>query len=149
MDGGKIYILRSLGSGKFYVGSTFRTLNERLSAHKNEYKQYIANKHNYVSSFDVMRRNDVVIELYENYACENKADLKRREGVLIREFRQSYLREFLVNRNIAGRTSEEWNAENVDKQKEYQKRYYQEHKAFISVQRKLYYENKKFMMNPE
>ena len=44
--------------------------------------------------------NDWYIELYENYPCENKEQLNKREGEIIREIGT-------VNKQIAGRTYKE------------------------------------------
>jgi hypothetical protein len=58
------------------------------------------------------------IELYENYPCNNKQDLQRREGQVIREIAT-------INKIIAGRTKKEYHQNNRDEILEYQKEYYQ------------------------
>ena len=45
--------------------------------------------------------DDFYIELYENYPCNSKEELNKREGEVIREIGT-------LNSNIAGRTKEEY-----------------------------------------
>ena len=102
------------------------------------------------------------IELYEAYPCENKEQLNKREGEIIRDVGT-------LNYEIAGRTDKEWrldnhdkvkltaqkyhqkhreerlevsrqyNIDNNEKRKEYKKKYREEHKAEISAKRIAYY----------
>ena len=52
--------------------------------------------------------NDWYIEFYENYPCENKEQLNKREGEIIREIGT-------VNKQIAGRTDKEWYKDNKER----------------------------------
>jgi hypothetical protein len=56
------------------------------------------------------------IELYENYNCNSKEELNRREGEVIREIGT-------LNKVIAGRTPHEYYKDNFEKKKEYEKQY--------------------------
>ena len=58
---GRIYKITSSETDDVYVGSTTKTLRERLSQHKSNYKQYIKNKYRYVKSFDILKFVDVKI----------------------------------------------------------------------------------------
>ncbi len=60
--------------------------------------------------------SDFYIELYEKYPCNDKAELCKREGEIIRQIGT-------LNKCIAGRTKKEYIQDNVDKVKEYQKTY--------------------------
>ena len=75
---GKIYILRTQHTDKCYIGSTYRELNERLAIHKCNFN---TNKI-YYSAFELFKLgiDDVKIELIENYPCDNKTQLCKREG---------------------------------------------------------------------
>ena len=56
------------------------------------------------------------IELYENYPCNSKEELLKKEGEVIRLIGS-------LNSRIAGRTEKEYKKDNAEKNKEYQKQY--------------------------
>ena len=60
--------------------------------------------------------DDWYIELFEDYPCENKEQLNRREGQIIREIGT-------LNKKIAGRTGTEYRRDNAEKKNEYSKQY--------------------------
>jgi hypothetical protein len=116
---GKIYTIRSHQTEKYYIGSTCQPLHKRLYSHRNKYKHFCLGKGDKLSSFEIIKLDDNYIELLEEYKCENKDELTKREGELIRLNKND-----IVNHNIAGRTCKE---------------YYEEHKEYISQLQKDYY----------
>jgi hypothetical protein len=157
---GKIYTIRCrTDNALIYVGSTIMTLPRRIAEHRfasvsnNSRKLYQSVNNNWDNWY---------IELHSLYPCENKQELNKREGEIIREIGT-------LNCEIAGRTRKEWRADNPDKvkliaqtyhqnhreerlealkqyninnneaRKEYKKKYREEHKAEISAYRKAYY----------
>jgi hypothetical protein len=77
---GKIYMISSVNSKKVYIGSTTKSLSQRMSEHKCRYKQYTNNGiGNYVSSFDIMKYSDASIKLLESFPCDNRTQLSSRE----------------------------------------------------------------------
>ena len=77
---GKIYKIVCNKTGLFYIGSTYRSLEQRLKEHIGYYKAYIGKKSNHlISSIYVTFNNDCKIELIENYPCNNKKELEKRE----------------------------------------------------------------------
>jgi hypothetical protein len=128
---GKIYTLRSYQTDEIYIGSSVNTLPKRLGYHKNNYKCWKNEKYNYVSSFELIKYDDCYIELLEDYPCENRNQLEKREGELIRSMD-------CVNKNIAGRTqttyNKEYRVENIDKIKELQKNWYINNKEKITCE---------------
>ena len=96
----KIYTIRSHHTDKIYIGSTANELRKRLYQHKKNYKYYLNGRYNYVSSFEIVKYDDAYIELYEYYECNNKVELLKREGELIRELD-------CVNKVIPGTTNKE------------------------------------------
>jgi len=125
---GKIYVIKSLKSPDVYVGSTINTLEERMIHHRIDYENNIilGKKKDIVKNID-----DWSIELYELYPCKNITELRRREGEIIALIGT-------LNKNIAGRTKEEYckinevklktdqkiyNANHVEDRKEYSKQY--------------------------
>ncbi len=95
------------------------------------------------------------VELYESFPCDNKEELNRREGQIIREIGT-------LNTKIAGRTRNEYRQENKERialrTKEYDtkyreqnaekiKQYYQDNKEKKLEQQKEYYKNNKDKVN--
>ena len=135
---GKIYSIRSHLTDDVYIGSTIETLANRLSGHKRYYKQWLNKKTNYTTSYKIIDKDpeNCYIELVENYPCNNKNELCRREGEIIRNTT-------CVNKCIAGRTQKEWENDNKDKNKEHRKQYREENKEKISEKQKKYNEEHK------
>jgi len=77
---GKIYKIESPNHEKCYVGSTCTKLCARLAKHKNSYKAFKEGKrkHNMASS-EIIEAGDPFITLIENYPCNNKEELLKRE----------------------------------------------------------------------
>jgi uncharacterized GH25 family protein len=107
-----------------------------MDGHRREYKKYLdGEKHKLISSFKILEYDDAFIELYENYPCDSKEELFRKEGEVIREFS-----EMCVNKQITGRTKKEYYEDNKDKIKEKQKKRYEDKKEIISEKAKKYRE---------
>jgi hypothetical protein len=121
---GKIYTIRSYKTDKFYIGSTCMPLHKRFYEHKIRFK-YVSlnNLKKYYSSFEILKYDDVYIELLEEFKCENKMELEKREGELIRLHKNN-----IVNIYINGRTPDEWVKDNKDKRKIIQDRFHNNHK---------------------
>ena len=122
----KIYSIRSFLTVKYYIGSTTQPLTKRLSKHKGNYTLWLRDKtrpRSYVSSYEILKLNDAYIELIENIKCENKEELHKREGELIREHKNN-----IVNIVIPNRYKKEQQQENYKKNRddrlEKQKQYY-------------------------
>ena len=75
------------------------------------------------------------IELIEAYPCENKEELRRREGYWIKS-------EKCINKFVAGRTPHEYYEENrtrlLEHNREYYKQYYNENKDKILTRNSAY-----------
>ena len=134
---GKIYCLRSHQTDLVYIGSTVQGLAERIGGHRKDYKVWLKHTNHYVSSFELIKYDDAYIELIENYPCNTKSELLRREGEIIRETKNC------CNRRIAGRTVAEWFFDNKEKMTEYNTKYYQKNKEKHAERgAKWYQENK-------
>lgn len=123
-NNGKIYSIRTHHSNQIYIGCTTQPLCKRLYEHRSRYRRYknTGNCYNkYVSSFEILQYDDHYIELVEDYACENRQQLHRREGQIIRAHK-------CVNKYIAGRTKKEHHQDNKDKLNAKAKQYYQKNK---------------------
>ena len=133
---GKIYCLKSCQTNDIYYGSTADTLYKRLSCHKRDYKAYLKGIYHYVSSYEIVKYNDCYIELFENYPCLNRDELRQREGEIIKSNK-------CVNKCIPGRTNKEYCEDNKDKIAEHKKQYREDNKKQFAEQKKEYYEDNK------
>ena len=125
---GKIYKIVCNITGEVYIGSTTKTLNERLRTHEYDYTHFLRGSSNFVSSFNIIERGDYRIELIEECEVESKDELRRIEGQYQRDFD-------CVNKQIAGRTEEEYREDHKRKIKDYHKQYYEEHKGELNMRR--------------
>jgi hypothetical protein len=127
---GKIYGIRNITDDtKIYIGSTIISLAQRFKQHKTKCKNGIE-----CVLYNNIENNDWTlwyIELYENYPCNSKKELERREGELIRDIGT-------LNMNVAGRTIQEYRKEKPDKIKETKKKYYEKNIEKIEEYRKKY-----------
>ena len=105
---GKVYKLTDLGYSKCYIGSTCdKLLSQRYARHKEQFKRYKQGKANWSSSFCLFEEFGVEnckIELIEEYQCENRHQLQKREGYHIQN-------NDCVNKQVAGRTKAEYKLE--------------------------------------
>ena len=111
---GKIYAIHNTINDMIYGGSTVETLANRFSGHKKHWKRGETD----VSVFAAFIEHGIenfYIELVKNYACENREQLNREEGIFIRSLGNK-----AYNKRIEGRT---------------QKEYYQDNKEAIAVYR--------------
>lgn len=117
----KIYKITPIGENtgcEIYIGSTTKSLCDRMCGHRCDFKR---NKGTMVKElFTKYGAYECKIELIENYPCETGEELRKREGEIIKV-------ENCVNKNINGRTQQEYN------------KYYRT--LLTQEQKKQYYEN--------
>ncbi len=77
---GKIYKITSSKTDDVYIGSTIQTLNDRFIKHKSNYKLYQNKKYANVSSNEILKHGDAIIELIEEKEFKNKYDMLLCEG---------------------------------------------------------------------
>tara|TARA_R110000868_G_C10654646_1_gene745293 strand:- start:41 stop:577 length:537 start_codon:yes stop_codon:yes gene_type:complete len=132
---GKIYTIRCNDTDKYYIGSTTNLLCKRLSQHKCAYLKSKCSSVKILFDLDI---DDCYIELLENYPCNSKIELEKREGELIRLHKDN-----VVNKIITGRKMKEWREYNKLKIIEQCKEYQLNNKEKINEQRKQYREANK------
>jgi len=138
---GKIYTIRCRNDDTLiYVGSTTQTLSQRMTQHRSKYKGKKQNcsLFKYIIDSDW---SDWYIELYENYPCNDKVELEKREGEIIREIKA------INNRRFVGRTNRNIYYKNAKKgmkkiRKNLKKKYVVIY-AVLSQQNIIYYHIKK------
>jgi hypothetical protein len=156
---GKIYKVWSPTSllKDCYVGSTCKSLQIRLRGHKNDYKVWQEGLRDYLTSFEVVKRKDVMIELLEKYPCKSRKELRIREQYWIDKLPNS-VNKCKAYRSDAERKAyhsdynkkpkqiallKEWYQKNKEVLKMKHKEYNEANKEKISLQKKEYYKRKK------
>ena len=135
----KIYQVVDVGYNKSYIGSTCESLSKRMTRHREAYKKQLqGNRVDTTASrlFDEFGIKNCKIELIENYPCESKEELLKREGHFIST-------KDCVNRCLSGRERKDWLKDNQEHIKEQQKEYYRRHFDNISKNSKEYKEKHK------
>ncbi len=115
----KIYKICSNLTDKYYIGSTTQTLAQRLTKHTSDYRQYLKDNNNgYTSSFEIIKLGDYYITLIEVNNFNNRQQLFRREGEIIKLNINN-----IVNKQITGRTDAEYYIDNKEHLLEKKKQY--------------------------
>ena len=130
----KIYKLWSPSKNLVYYGSSVQSISQRLTDHLKDFNKYIQGEKKYYTSYLILECDDYKIELVEEYPCNNKQQLEKKEGEYIRNNE-------CVNKRIAGRTHKEYYNDNIDRLKEQNKLRYDEKHEEILNQKKQYYIN--------
>ena len=113
---GKIYKITNNVNDELYIGSTIKSLNQRFSNHKSNYKMFLNGSYHNISCFKLFSKygtDNCFIELIELYPCENKNELGKQEGSHIKKNLNN-----IVNRCVAGRTQKQYKIDNADKLKQ-------------------------------
>jgi hypothetical protein len=130
---GKIYTIRCRDdNSSIYVGSTIDKLAKRMARHRKDKK---------CSLYQIVDDDwdNWYIELYEDYPCDNKEQLRKREGEVIREIAT-------INSNIAGRSRKDYYEEFRDERLEKDKQRYQNNRDKILEHNKQYYQENRDML---
>ena len=94
-------------------------------------------RNGYLRSYDILQNDDYQIVLIENYPCNSKNELERRERYWIENTD-------CVNKNIPTRSKKEadkaYALKNADRCKQYKDQYYQKNKQTISEKGKQPFE---------
>ena len=145
---GKIYKIVDVGYTKCYVGSTCEKLSQRMARHRSAYEHFVKSGGKHTRSFGMFEEfglDNCKIELIEAYPCENKEELFKREGHYIQQH------ENRVNKNLAGRTKEEYYDNEANKQRNLQqcRDYKENHKDEMKQSWKRYYNENKERLKEE
>ena len=107
----KIYKIVDANEEMVYVGSTVKTLAQRMAHHRSSFKfGPFTSSH---TIFDKYGVENCKILLLENYPCNSKEELNKREGQYIKQMD-------CVNKIVSGRTVKEYYQDNKERIKKYQ-----------------------------
>jgi len=132
----KIYTIRSPHTEKIYIGATCETLCRRFTSHNR--------KNNGASSKDIIILGDNYNKILKKFSCNNKEELNKREGELIRQFKDQ-----CVNFKITGRDEKEYYQDNKEKLLEQQKQYDKNNKEKKKIRMKEYRQCNKDFINKQ
>ena len=130
-ENGKIYKIVDVGYNKCYIGSTCESLSRRMAKHRHQYNSYLKGKHGKTRSFllfDEFGIENCKIELIEQCPCNNKEELRQKEGHYIKNTD-------CVNRQTAGRSKEEYRHENKEKLADINKKYRENNKEQLKIKK--------------
>jgi hypothetical protein len=77
---GKIYVIESVEGKTCYIGSTCKSLRERMHSHKKGMWLWEEGRGGFITSYYVLRYSDARICLVENCPCESELELLTRES---------------------------------------------------------------------
>jgi group I intron endonuclease len=132
----KIYKITNDYNDDVYVGSTCNTLVKRFSQHKCHAPRAEYGDRSLYKLMNQIGDTRFRIELIEDYPCEDKYQLRQREGHFTRLFGT-------LNMNIPGRPKKETDKEYQEKNKEKIKEYKEKNKEKFSSYNKEYKEKNK------
>ena len=131
---GKIYKITNNINSEVYVGSTCDILRKRFNNHASYSKQDDKLNRPLYKMMNELGPDIFRIDLIENYSCNDKQELRQREGYWIRQIGT-------LNKVIAGRTIKEYRDENKEKINEAAKEYREKNIEIINEKKKVFRKN--------
>ena len=130
---GKIYLITDVAYTKCYYGSTCEELSKRFWRHKCVYEDFLDGKHSYKHSvcelFNEFGVENCKIELVELFPTQSKIELLQREGYYIKN-------NVCVNKEVAGRTPQEYYQDNKEKYSKQNKEWHKNNEEYVKQRRK-------------
>ena len=126
----KIYKIYSYLGDKIYIGSTvYEFVSQRMAKHRTDYQQWKKkNSRSFTRSFVLFEeygiKNCIIELIEEKKPCIDKNEQAKLEGSYIRTLE-------CVNKNIPGRTRQEYETDNKEKIKANKKQFYEKNKKKI------------------
>ncbi len=131
---GKIYKVFSKQTNDIYVGSTIQELKKRFGEHKKVYNDFINNKSYAKSSVELMKYDDVEIELIELYPCKSELELRIREQYYIDTLKTSYNVINKINAVADKDAKKKWRLAHLKEETARLKAYYNDPKNKVRIQ---------------
>lgn len=149
---GKIYVIRNSINTMVYVGSTTQTLTARMRGHRKCVHKKASKLY---TAFAELGLDTFRIELIENFPCDSKEELTRREAHFIREYKsvengynfiipcRSDAEYYIDNKQKMDNYAKEWRANNKEKMRGYYKKWAEANKEKVKEIDKEYREKNK------
>ena len=117
----RIYKITSPKTDKVYIGSTTKTIEQRLRKHKTNYNSYLnGTMPKNITSYEVIKHGDAIVELVEEREFKDMKEMLERERYYIDNIKNT------VNKHMPITTEEEkkqYKIDNKQKMYEQQKQY--------------------------
>lgn len=113
-----IYRIISPSLNKIYIGSTTKTIKDRLIQHEADFRRWKNGAYDYVTSFELIESGDYYIQILDILSCESSKDLVEIEYKWINKYPNC------VNKNKTHKN-----------QKEYDAMYYLKNKELITARK--------------
>jgi hypothetical protein len=98
----RIYKITSPKTDKVYIGSTTKTIEQRLRKHKTNYNSYLnGTMPKNITSYEIIKHGDAIVELLEEKEFKDKKEMFERERFYIESHDNA------ANKQIPIRTKEE------------------------------------------
>ena len=137
----KIYRIICNKTGLVYIGSTTTKLSQRLTEHKAQYIRFKNDKiKRKASAIEIIENDDYSIFLIEDYPCERKEQLLKREREIIENINCINKKRPIVSKEeikIEKKQKYQNNEEYRKYQKENNKKWYEENKIKIREYTKM------------
>jgi hypothetical protein len=91
-----IYKISCNVSGNCYIGSTTKTIKNRLYNHVASYKSYSSGKCGYLTSFEIIKNNNYSICLVESLNAISKNDYMTRRNIILKILIIVLIKMFLI-----------------------------------------------------
>jgi hypothetical protein len=134
-------------TGAIYVGSTCKTIQQRLQRHEYDYRNFLNERYHFVSSFIILENKNYSIELIDTVLCTDKKHRDTLERLYI-------LNNDCVNMMQPGRNNKQWRSDNKEKIKQYRednkekiKQYREDNKEKLNEYTKQYRKDNKERSN--
>ena len=138
---GKIYKIYNTTNDDIYVGSTTQKLCERMRDHRYSITDAKAGKQLIYKAFREHGVDNFYIELIEKCPCNDRQELRRKEGEYIRSLKPS------LNKRIAGRTKTEYLDDSREHRLAVMQTYYQDNKEHLAPKRKEWSQHNRERIN--
>ena len=135
---GKIYCIRnSIDEDIYiYIGSTCQPLSKRMTDHRRSINSSRDKNMPLYIKIRELGITNFYIELLEEYGCDNKEQLRAKEGEYIRKMGS-------LNRRVEARTIKEYRHDKKEHLQACKKQYYQENKPVLLLKSQVYVKNNK------
>ena len=138
---GKVYVIRNTDNDKVYVGSTVRTLAQRMAQHRPACKNERKAGYPLYEAMNELGVDKFYIELLEDVPCERREQLTAAEGRYIRELKT--IAPDGYNSYIAGRNFQQWCEDNREAQSVYKIAYRIANKETLNAASREYHSEHK------
>ena len=127
---GKIYKIVDNGYNTCYIGSTIEALSVRMAKHRSGYRNYLNGGKASCKALEIFDEHGIEnckIELIEEYPCENKIQLQKREGFHVQNTH-------CVTKRVEGQylSQEEYRERHKEEKQQYMTQYREHNKERLS-----------------